>query len=89
MLYPLKPGTYVNFGFWDVLPVKSNRTWYNRRIEEVAARLDGRKALYSSSYYEESSFKRLFLYSEYETLKDKYDPNGLLGTLYEKCVLQQ
>ena len=89
VLYPLRPGTYVNFGFWDVLPVKSGPGWYNRRIEEVAGKLDGRKALYSSSYYDESSFKNLFRYSEYETLKDRYDPNSLFGSLYDKCVLRQ
>jgi FAD/FMN-containing dehydrogenase len=90
-LYPLAPGWYVNFGFWDV---KRTRAAYapghcNRLIEEEVAALGGIKSLYSESFFPEEEFHRLYGGEAYAALKRKYDPAGAFPTLYEKCVLRR
>jgi len=90
-LYPLAPGWYVNFGFWDV---KRTRKAYapghfNRLIEEKVAALGGIKSLYSESYFPEEEFHRQYGGEAYAALKRKYDPAGAFPTLYEKCVLRR
>jgi len=88
-LYPLHPGdVYVNFGFWGTrsLPPGAGDGHYNRLIEEEVTALDGRKGLYSSSFYSEDEFWALHNGPEYATLKDDYDHQGRLAGLYEKCV---
>jgi FAD/FMN-containing dehydrogenase len=90
-LYPLAPGWYVNFGFWDV---KRTRAAYapghfNRLIEEKVAALGGIKSLYSESFFPEEEFGRRYGGEAYAALKRKYDPAGAFPTLYEKCVLRR
>ena len=48
--------------------------------------LGGRKSLYSTSFYSEDEFWRLYNGPAYETLKKSYDPGGRLLDLYAKCV---
>ena len=80
---------YINFGFWDI--VKSNKPegYYNKLIESKVNQLEGRKSLYSSSYYEKDSFWKLYNKKEYDKLKKKYDPNKKFKNLYDKCVLRE
>ena len=88
-LYPLEPGRlYVNFGFWDVVESREARPpgAVNRRIEREVERLGGLKSLYSASYYAEEDFWRIFDREAYAALKRRYDPQGRLPNLYEKCV---
>jgi hypothetical protein len=86
-LWPLEPNTlYVNFGFWDVLPAGREPGYFNRTIEHLTRELDGRKALYSSSFYDPEAFALLYDRQRYETVKHRCDPDGLFGDLYSKCV---
>lgn len=90
-LYPMRPGQlYLNFGFWDFVrpPRPTPPGHYNRLIERTVARLDGKKSLYSSSFYDEDEFWRLYNREAYERLKRRYDPDGVFRNLYEKCVLR-
>jgi FAD/FMN-containing dehydrogenase len=90
-LYPMRPDAlYVNFGFWDVVrkPGKRAPGTFNRRIEQEVARLGGIKSLYSESYYPREEFWRAFGGDAYRALKARYDPDGNLPDLYEKCVLR-
>ena len=50
------------------------------------ARLDGHKSLYSTSFYAEDEFYRLYNGEAYRALKRAYDGEGRLLGLYEKCV---
>lgn len=87
--YPLEPGRLsVNFGFWDVVETRSQRTpgHVNRAIEREVARLGGLKSLYSDSYYPEDEFWTAFDHDAYRRLKRRYDPGDRLPDLYEKCV---
>ena len=88
-LYRLDPHTlYVNVGFWSSVALEPGEdpTTHNRLIEELVDSLDGRKSLYSSSYYDREHFWRLYNGPVYEVLKKTYDPDGRLLDLYEKCV---
>jgi FAD/FMN-containing dehydrogenase len=51
--------------------------------------LGGVKSLYSESYYDEATFWQLYDGEEYFRLKRKYDPNGRLRDLYQKCVRRE
>jgi FAD/FMN-containing dehydrogenase len=79
---------YVNFGFWGTVPLPAGRTdgYYNRLVEDEVAKLDGHKSLYSTSFYAEDEFYRLYNGDAYRALKRAYDGDGRLLSLYEKCV---
>jgi FAD/FMN-containing dehydrogenase len=88
-LYPFDPATtYVNVGFWGGvdLPPGEAEPFHNRAIEEEVARLDGRKSLYSTSFYPEDEFWASYGGPAYELLKKTYDPEGRLLDLYAKTV---
>jgi FAD/FMN-containing dehydrogenase len=88
-LYPLKPGeVYVNFGFWGQVPLPPGRTdgYYNRLIEDEVGLLGGHKSLYSTSFYAEDDFNRLYNGAAHQALKQEYDQAGRLPGLYDKCV---
>jgi len=90
-LYPLRPGRYVNFGFWDVKRTREAHPpgHFNRMIEQKVAELGGIKSLYSESYFSEAEFAAAYGGEAYAALKRKYDPGGAFPTLYEKCVLRR
>jgi FAD/FMN-containing dehydrogenase len=90
-LYPIDLRTvYVNFGFWDV--VRRRRTFppghHNRLVERKVQELGGIKSLYSESYFPEDEFWRIYNGEAYARLKQRYDPHGRFGDLYQKCVLR-
>ncbi|MDP3899809.1 MAG: FAD-binding oxidoreductase [bacterium] len=86
-LYPMNSEIlYVNFGFWDSIPTDKEDGYYNRLIEKKVQELRGRKSLYSDSYYDEEIFWQIYNKPVYDKLKQKYDPQGRLLNLYEKCV---
>ncbi len=91
-LYPLHgSGLFINFGFWDIVdnPDKHEAGYFNRKIETRVQELGGVKSLYSDAYYDEDSFWKLYNGDTYFALKQKYDPEGRLKNLYQKCVLKQ
>ena len=90
VLYPVKPGWYVNFGFWDVKRTRAGYPpgYFNRLIEEKVNELGGIKSLYSDSYFPERQFNQRYGGAAYDALKKKYDPNGAFPRLYDKCVLK-
>ena len=77
---------YVNFGFWGMLETKDKNGHYNRLIEKKVTALRGNKSLYSNAYYTESEFWSIYNKPLYHALKNKYDPENKLNTLYDKCV---
>ncbi len=90
-LYPIDPDmTYVNFGFWDV--VRRTEAFapghHNRLVEQKVQELGGIKSLYSDSYFPEEEFWRTYGGEAYARLKQRYDPQGRFGDLYQKCVLR-
>jgi FAD/FMN-containing dehydrogenase len=90
VLYPVRPGWYVNFGFWDVKRTREAHPpgHFNRLIEEKVSELGGIKSLYSDSFFAEADFHRRYGGAAYDALKKKYDPAGAFPRLYDKCVLK-
>ncbi len=93
-LYEFDPQQmYVNVGFWSsvAMPVGINKNsgFFNRKIEQEVTRLDGRKSLYSTAFYDRETFWSIYGGSEYQALKNRYDPQGRLLGLYEKVVEQR
>jgi FAD/FMN-containing dehydrogenase len=90
VLYPVKSGWYVNFGFWDVKRTRAAHAagHFNRLIESKVSELGGIKSLYSDCYFGEADFHRRYGGDAYHALKKKYDPAGAFPRLYEKCVLK-
>ena len=87
-LFPTPAKRYVNFGFWDTLrfSVGYPNGHFNRKVEQAVAAGGGIKSLYSSSFYSEDEFNRIYGGDAYRRLKSRYDPQGALGDLYAKCV---
>jgi FAD/FMN-containing dehydrogenase len=88
-LYRLDPDTlYVNVGFWSSVPLDPgmDRFHHNRWVEQEVDRLDGRKSLYSTVFFQEDRFWDLYNGPVYRELKQRYDPDGRLLDLYAKCV---
>jgi FAD/FMN-containing dehydrogenase len=90
-LYEFDPDVlYVNVGFWSTVPlpegVGPEEGSVNRRIEEVVTKLDGRKSLYSTAFYDRDTFWSIYGGEEYSRLKKRYDPQGRLRDLYAKVV---
>jgi FAD/FMN-containing dehydrogenase len=86
-LFAVHPDTlYINFGFWDMVPTTREDGFFNRKVEERALALGGRKGLYSTAWYDEETFWKLHDRKRYEELKAAYDPEGVFRDLYAKCV---
>ena len=79
----------LNFGFWGSVSTSSDKAagHFNRRIESIVQELGGRKSLYSTSFYTEDEFWRIYNGIEYKKLKAKFDPQGAFQSLYQKAVL--
>lgn len=77
---------YINFGFWGSVPSDREPGHFNRLVERKVIELEGKKSLYSSSFFPEEEFWQIYNRPAYERLKKKYDPGGRLRDLYEKCV---
>ena len=90
--YPLAPGrTYVNVGFWGAVPVgdHADQSPLNRAIEAKVSELDGHKSLYSESFYDRDTFDRLYDGPNLAAVKQRYDPDDRLTSLYDKAVRQR
>ncbi|MBA3742145.1 FAD-binding oxidoreductase [Sporichthya sp.] len=87
-LYRFTDSLYVNFGFWSTVPLAPGQADgdHNQLIERVVDGLGGRKSLYSTSFYSEDEFWRLYNGPAYEVVKKTYDPEARLLDLYAKCV---
>jgi FAD/FMN-containing dehydrogenase len=88
-LYPLAPGVrYVNFGFWDVVEQRAPfpAGHFNRLVERRLADLGGIKSLYSDAFFSREEFAVAYRMDAYAAVKARYDPDGRLLGLYEKCV---
>jgi len=93
-LYEFDPQrTYVNVGFWSSVPldggVDPKSGVVNRRIESKVTELEGRKSLYSTAFYDRTTFWSIYGGTQYPALKARYDPAGRLLGLYEKVVEQR
>jgi FAD/FMN-containing dehydrogenase len=87
--YPLQPHqVYVNVGFWGNVGVGPDapNAPRNRAIEAKVHELDGHKSLYSEAFYDRDAFDRLYDGANLARVKDRYDPDHRLTSLYDKAV---
>jgi len=87
--YPLRPGTtYVNVGFWGTVHVgpEAPDAPLNRAIESKVQELGGHKSLYSEAFYDRETFDRLYDGPHMAAVKQRYDPDDRLLSLYDKAV---
>ena len=87
--YPLQPHeTYVNVGFWGNVGVGPDapNAPRNRAIEAKVHELDGHKSLYSEAFYDRDTFEQLYDGANLARVKDRYDPDHRLTSLYDKAV---
>jgi FAD/FMN-containing dehydrogenase len=87
--YPLRPDeVYVNVGFWGNVGVGPDapNAPRNRAIETKVHELDGHKSLYSEAFYDAETFEKLYDGPNLARVKDTYDPDHRLTSLYDKAV---
>lgn len=88
-LYPIKTGElYFNLGCYcrvRKLPEKEPYH-YTKIMDKKCFELGGIKMLYSSTFISETEFAARFNGSAYHLLKNKYDSDGHVPTLYAKVV---
>ena len=87
--YPLAPdATYVNVGFWGTVHVGPDAPDgpRNRAIEERVHELGGHKSLYSEAFYDPETFDQLYDGANLAAVKQTYDPDDRLTSLYDKAV---
>ena len=87
-LYDMPRSLHLNFGFWSSVKTREDlpADHFNRLLEREVVRLEGHKSLYSTSFFEEKEFWRLYDGAAYRELKARYDPQGALPDLYQKAV---
>ncbi len=82
----VKSKTYINFGaYGNFIPSDKEPGYFNRWIEKKVTECGGNKWLYSNVFYSEQEFWKLYDKAAYFSVKNKYDPRGLLRDLYLKC----
>ncbi|MCA1983887.1 FAD-binding oxidoreductase [Nocardioides nematodiphilus] len=87
--YPLEPGEiYVNAGFWGTVHVGPDapNAPINRAIETRVHELGGHKSLYSEAFYDQETFDALYNGANLAAVKQRYDPDDRLTSLYDKVV---
>jgi len=89
-LYPVASNSlYFNLGCYCQVrkPTDKGAYYFTRIIDEKCFGLGGVKMLYSSTFLSKPKFDRIYNGEIYSRLKAKYDPQGRLPTLFEKCAL--
>ncbi len=87
--YPLDPEQlYVNVGFWGTVHVGPDAADapLNRAIEETVHELGGHKSLYSEAFYDRTAFDALYDGDHLARVKQRFDPDDRLTSLYDKVV---
>ncbi len=87
--YPLRAHeTYVNVGFWGTVHVGDDAALAprNRAIEQRVHELGGHKSLYSEAFYDRETFDELYDGANLAVVKERYDPDDRLTSLYDKAV---
>jgi len=90
-LYPVRPGAlYFNLGCYCHVKKRpgDGDYFHTRLLDRKCFELGGIKMLYSSTFLDEPEFDRIYNGAGYRAVKSRYDPDGTLGTLYQKCVLR-
>ncbi len=79
---------YLNVGSYNYVRRPPGRPLYDstRVIDDFCFAHEGIKMLYSTTFLDDDAFRRRYGGDAYAALKQKYDPQGVLPTLFEKTV---
>jgi len=91
-LYPVRTGAlYFNLGCYCYVKKQPDQGdyYHTRLLDRKCFDLGGIKMLYSSTFLDEPEFDRIYNGPGYREIKRQFDPEGTLGTLYQKCVLRR
>jgi hypothetical protein len=87
--YPLTPHKlYLNVGSYSFIKRKPGQERFDatKAIDAFCFSHEGLKMLYSSTFVSKAKFDQVYNGKDYAKLKEKYDPQGLVPTLFEKAV---
>ncbi|EXJ89955.1 hypothetical protein A1O3_03022 [Capronia epimyces CBS 606.96] len=73
----------LNIGVWGPTPRYMHQVTVNRRIEAQLRSLQGMKWLYAQTFYTEDEFWEIYDRKWYETMRERYNAQGL-PSVYEK-----
>lgn len=82
----MKNGYFINFGIYGVPSYEEPLSSITRRLEKKTHELDGRKVLYSRSYYTQEEFWKIYSRSAYEALRKKTAANGFWHNIVDKVL---
>lgn len=88
-IYPMKRDVlYFNLGSYSFAKKKPGKEKYHNTkiMDEFCFDLEGIKMLYSTSFMSEDQFNNIYNMDHFYELKEKYDSQNLLPTLYERAV---
>jgi len=83
---------YVNVGIygapmsWDGRPFHLAYVTAHRALEDTTRRLNGRKGLYSTSYYTETEWSQEYDMENYNRIRRKYKLDTCVVDIFTKCV---
>jgi FAD/FMN-containing dehydrogenase len=89
-LYPVRADTlYYNLGCYCQVKKRRDKGdyHYTRILDRKCFALGGVKMLYSSTFLSQAEFDRVYNGAAYARLKEKYDPQRRLPSLFEKCAM--
>lgn len=89
-LYPVKNHRlYFNLGCYSASERQSEvNPFHNTQLMDAYCfNLKGIKMLYSSTFLSQASFSEIYNGLQYQQLKHRYDPQQVLGNLYNKVAL--
>jgi FAD/FMN-containing dehydrogenase len=88
-LYPMEPDQlYLNLGSYSYARKRAGQEpyYYTKVMDEFCFAHQGIKMLYSTTFLGQPEFDRIYGGAAYAGLKEKYDPHGVLPSLFEKAV---
>ena len=90
MLYPVRPGWYVNFGFWDVKRTREAHPpgHFNRMIEEKVSRARRHQVAVLGQLLPARGVPPPLRRRGLRQLEGEIRPGARVPGLYEKCVLK-
>ncbi len=77
---------FINFGIYGLPSYSAPISQIIRNLEQKTEELDGRKVLYSNSYYNESEFWRIYDHNAYSALRAKTHSKGIWHEITEKVL---
>lgn len=87
LLSPNSPDThFINFGVYGIPAEPNPIRKVIKKLEERVRFYEGRKVLYSDSYYSEEEFWQIYCRKKYEALRMKTHANGVWNKLTDKVL---